>query len=120
MQVTYGDFTDLPLDTLCNLTQDVYMPVVCNPRNQEGWPDVVGREVMENLHKFVSNTYVTVGQTQGKTMLPLPPADTTSETSITNMSDKDKVRSFWQLPEGAKPLLIVVVFFACEREEGTA
>ncbi len=67
------------------------MPVVCNPRNQEGWPDVVSREVMENLHKFVANTYVTVGMTQGKTMLPLPPADTTAETSITNMSDKDKV-----------------------------
>jgi hypothetical protein len=31
------------------------MPVLTAPANQRGWPDVVAKEVTENLHKFVSN-----------------------------------------------------------------
>ena len=36
---------------------------------------MITREVVENLHKFIANVYVTIGQTQGKTLLPLPPDD---------------------------------------------
>ena len=51
------------------------MPLMCNPANQEGWPEVISREVTENMHKFVANLYVTIGLTKGKTLLPLPPKD---------------------------------------------
>lgn len=37
------------------ISQDVFMPVLTGPANLQGWPDVVAKEVTENLHKFVSN-----------------------------------------------------------------
>ena len=76
---------------MSNLAQNLFMPMLCNPRNQEGWPDVISHHVMESLHEFVSQTHVIVGTTHGKTTLPLPPADITGDISITTLSDKDKV-----------------------------
>lgn len=52
------------------------MPLLTTPANQQGWPDVVAKEVTENLHKFVSSVYVTIGQMKGQTLLPLPPPST--------------------------------------------
>jgi len=43
--------------------------MLCNPRNQVGWPEVITKEVVENLHKFIANVYVTIGQ--GLTLVPL-------------------------------------------------
>lgn len=42
---------------------------------QDGWPDIIAKEVTDNLHKFIANIYVTIGQTKGKTLLALPPTD---------------------------------------------
>lgn len=44
----------MPLETLAVVAQDVFMPLLASPANQQGWPDVVAKEVTENLHKFVS------------------------------------------------------------------
>ena len=74
-EVIYGDFGDVPLEHLSVLAQEVFLPMLCNPRNQVGWPEVITKEVVENLHKFIANVYVTIGQTKGKTLLPLPPTD---------------------------------------------
>ena len=37
------------------MAQDVFMPLLTAPERQQGWPDVVAKEVNENMHKFVSN-----------------------------------------------------------------
>ncbi len=55
VQVTYGDFAESPLETLSALSQEVILPVLSNPMNRSGWPDVVSKEVTENLHKFIAN-----------------------------------------------------------------
>lgn len=55
LQVTYGDFAESPLETLSALSQEVILPVLSNPMNRNGWPDVVSKEVTENLHKFIAN-----------------------------------------------------------------
>ena len=55
MQVIYGEVGENPLETLAAISQDVFMPMLTSPANQQGWPDVVAREVTENMHKFVSN-----------------------------------------------------------------
>ena len=55
VQVTYGDFAESPLETLSALSQEVILPVLSNPMNRTGWPDVVSKEVTENLHKFIAN-----------------------------------------------------------------
>ena len=40
--------------------------MITNPANQVGWPEVITKEVVENLHKFIANVYVTIGQTKGQ------------------------------------------------------
>jgi dynein heavy chain, axonemal len=57
------------------VAQEVFLPVITNPRNQHGWPEVITKEVMENMHKFIASVYVTIGQTKGKTLLPMPPSE---------------------------------------------
>ena len=89
-QVLYGDLSDIPLEQLSAIAQEVYLPLLSNPRNQDGWPEVVTKEVLENLHKFIANVYVTIGQTKGKTLLPLPPAEG-SEAGDKAMRDKDRI-----------------------------
>ena len=54
-QVLHGELTEAPLDTLAAVAQSVFLPLLSNVHNQEGWPDVVAREVTENMHKFVAN-----------------------------------------------------------------
>lgn len=53
-QVIHGEIAENPLESLAAVSQDVFMPVLTAPANQQGWPDVVAKEVSENLHKFVS------------------------------------------------------------------
>jgi dynein heavy chain len=36
------------------VAQEVFLPVITNPRNQHGWPEVITKEVMENMHKFIA------------------------------------------------------------------
>lgn len=86
----YGDLGDIPLEQLSAVAQEVFLPLLSNPRNQDGWPEVVTKEVLENMHKFIANVYVTIGQTKGKTLLPLPPADG-PETGDKTMRDKDRI-----------------------------
>ena len=60
-QIMMGDFQELPLENLSTLSQEVYLPLICNPENQEGWPEVITKEVTDNFHKFIANSTHTVG-----------------------------------------------------------
>lgn len=71
-KVTYGDTSEAPLETLSSVTKNVFLPLLTSPSNQVGWPDVLSKEVSDSLHKFTANIFVTIGQTKGQTMLPLP------------------------------------------------
>lgn len=51
----HGELGETPLETLSTVAQNVFLPLLTSSRNQEGWPDVVAREVTEGLHKFVAN-----------------------------------------------------------------
>ena len=75
------------------LSQEVFMPILCNQRNQEGWPEVITKEVVDNLHKFIASMYVTIGETKGKTLLPLPPADAKREDPDQPVRDKDRIHT---------------------------
>ena len=50
-----GEIGENPLESLAAVAQDVFMPLLTSPAHQQGWPDVVAKEVNENMHKFVSN-----------------------------------------------------------------
>lgn len=71
--LNFSEFGAAPLPMILALAQEVYFPLLTNPRNQEGWPEVITKEVQESLHRFVAQVYITIGNTQGITMLPLPP-----------------------------------------------
>ncbi len=51
MQVIHGEIGEVPLETLAVVAQDVFMPLLTMPANQQGWPDVVAKEVTENLRE---------------------------------------------------------------------
>ena len=65
----------------------MFLPVLGNPLNQIGWSDLVSKDLMEKFHQFLANTEVTLGLVEGKTNLPLPPADVTQSEKT---SSKDK------------------------------
>mmetsp|Transcript_25005 Transcript_25005/g.85566 ORF Transcript_25005/g.85566 Transcript_25005/m.85566 type:complete len:4525 (+) Transcript_25005:136-13710(+) len=88
-EVIFGDFGEVPLEHLSLISQEVFLPLLCNPRNQTGWPEVISKEVTENLHNFIANVYVTIGQTKGKTLLPPPPTE--SRDGGQGMRDKDRI-----------------------------
>ena len=71
-KVTYGDAGEAPLETLSSVASNVFLPLLTSPGNQVGWPEVLSKEVSDSLHKFTANIFVTIGQTKGQTMLPLP------------------------------------------------
>eukprot|EP00232_Nephroselmis_pyriformis_P019075 CAMPEP_0182900652 /NCGR_PEP_ID=MMETSP0034_2-20130328/28990_1 /TAXON_ID=156128 /ORGANISM="Nephroselmis pyriformis, Strain CCMP717" /LENGTH=4527 /DNA_ID=CAMNT_0025034901 /DNA_START=131 /DNA_END=13711 /DNA_ORIENTATION=+ len=90
--VVVGDFSDVPLEFLSSISQEVFLPLLCNPRNQIGWPEVISKEVTENLHRFIANVYVTIGQTKGKTLLPLPPSEGQGGAEVDDKGTRDKDR----------------------------
>jgi dynein heavy chain len=83
-----------PLEHLEKVLGEVYLPLLSNPGNQEGWGEVASKEIMDRLHGFLASISITVGQTKGETCLPLPPLDASMAAS---MSTKDRTH----LLEGA-------------------
>jgi dynein heavy chain len=63
------------VDYIQLLLNEIYMPLLSNPHVQEGWGDVVSKELGERLHGFIANVGIAVGQTKGETCLPLPPPE---------------------------------------------
>jgi dynein heavy chain, axonemal len=63
------------------------MPILGNPLNQQGWSDLVSKDLMHKFHSFIAYTVVTIGLVGGKTVLPLPQSDVTSSEKT---SSKDK------------------------------
>ena len=57
------------------------------PLNQVNLSDLVSKDLMEKFHTFLAYTYVTIDQVKGRTLLPLPPADSANSERT---SSKDK------------------------------
>ena len=72
-RLLHGDVSEATLEQLFTAVQEVFVPLLCNPKNQVGWPEVVTREVVDNMHKFSAAACATVGLTKGQTVLPVPP-----------------------------------------------
>lgn len=57
------------MHSVCN---EVLGPVMQNPDNQQGWTDLVTKDLMERFNNFVAQNYVMIGLSKGRTLLPLP------------------------------------------------
>eukprot|EP00879_Flechtneria_rotunda_P005416 GHRR01005708.1.p1 GENE.GHRR01005708.1~~GHRR01005708.1.p1 ORF type:complete len:1495 (+),score=578.36 GHRR01005708.1:300-4784(+) len=86
--VAHGELTEAPLETLSAVAHNVFLPLLTTSSNQEGWPDVVAKEVSENLHKFVAQVNVSIGEAKGQTVLPLPATDMQQQ----DQAAKDKAK----------------------------
>jgi dynein heavy chain len=71
--VLQNDLSGMPLEHLEKVISEVYLPLLSNPANQEGWGEVASKEILDKLHGFLASVSITVGSTKGKTCLPLPP-----------------------------------------------
>ncbi|GBG89558.1 hypothetical protein CBR_g49347 [Chara braunii] len=89
-ELTYGEISENPLEQLSTLSQEVFLPLLCSSKNQVGWPEVIVKDVMDTMHKFIASVYVTIGQIKGKTLLPLPPSELDGEVDRTPR-DKEKI-----------------------------
>ncbi|CAG9311235.1 unnamed protein product [Blepharisma stoltei] len=87
-QLGFMELSKNVLENMSLMCQEVYLPVLANPQNQHGWSDLVSKDLIENkFHNFLSTIYVTIGEVKGRTMLPIPPQETTTSDRI---SSKDK------------------------------
>ncbi|KNC98871.1 dynein beta chain, flagellar outer arm [Spizellomyces punctatus DAOM BR117] len=71
-ELTMGDLSANPLEFLSVLLEEVYLPLLTNPKNLESWPEVVANDVLRHFHQLNGAVYVISGKSKGKTMLPLP------------------------------------------------
>ncbi len=86
----HGDLGEAALEQLSLLAQEVFLPLLCNPHNQAGWPEMVTREVMDNMYKFSASACITVGLTKGQTLLPVPPVGKKPSRSNKTSYDTDR------------------------------
>ncbi|KAJ3249578.1 hypothetical protein HDU78_000105 [Chytriomyces hyalinus] len=71
-ELIMGDLSSNPLEFLSILLEEVYLPLLTNPKNLEAWPEVVANDVLRHFHQLNGAVYVISGKSKGKTMLPLP------------------------------------------------
>ena len=76
-----------PLDMLQLLLENVFLPLVGNPKNREAWSHVVGKEVLDSSFTFSSSLSIARGQFYGRTLLPLPPEPSLQE----RISEKERI-----------------------------
>ena len=73
-----------PFDHLELISNEVFLPILSNPLNQQRWGEVATREIMDRFHSFLSSTTILCGQIKGETRLPMPPLDVNGAASGKN------------------------------------
>jgi dynein heavy chain len=87
-QLVCGEMTAEPLVHLEKVLGDVYLPLLSNVQNQEGWGEIASKDVVDRLQGFLASVNIVVGHTRGETCLPLPVMDTSGAASS---KDKEKM-----------------------------
>ncbi|CAG9861396.1 unnamed protein product [Phyllotreta striolata] len=67
-----GDLSSKVIDQLASLVDEILVPLLSNPRNHEGWPAVIAKDVHRHVHSLRSTVYQVKGQVNGQTVLPMP------------------------------------------------
>ena len=83
----FGDIDSQPLQSLDLLARDIVLPVI-NEREKD-------TKVRSFFGKFLSKIFITIGQTEGRTLLPLPldpPTETEEDQAETDQA-KDRIHT---------------------------
>nr|XP_026486610.1 dynein beta chain, ciliary [Vanessa tameamea] len=70
--VIFGDLAPRLIDELAALVDEVFVPLLSNPLNHEGWPLVVSQDILKQIHNLKSTVYEVKGKVNGQTVLPMP------------------------------------------------
>ncbi|KAF2900340.1 hypothetical protein ILUMI_05842 [Ignelater luminosus] len=68
----FGDMSPKPVEELAVLIEEVFVPLLTNPANQQGWPKVVADDVLKHVYAFRNNVYQIKGALRSQTLLPMP------------------------------------------------
>ncbi|CAH0405196.1 unnamed protein product [Chilo suppressalis] len=68
----FGDLAPRLIDELASLVDEVFVPLLSNPLNHEGWPLVVSQDILKQIHNLKSTVYEVKGKVNGQTVLPMP------------------------------------------------
>lgn len=52
-----GDLAPRLIDELAALVDEVFVPLLSNPLNHEGWPLVVSQDILKQIHSLKSTVY---------------------------------------------------------------
>ncbi|KAA3682025.1 uncharacterized protein DEA37_0001628 [Paragonimus westermani] len=69
--LVYGDLSHNPLEHFSAFVDEFIIPVLTNKKNYISWPDVVYDDIIKNAHELKRQTDIILGQSKGKTLLPL-------------------------------------------------
>ncbi|XP_024226426.2 dynein beta chain, ciliary isoform X1 [Bombus impatiens] len=67
-----GDMAPNPIEELAVLEEDAYVPILSNPKNHVGWPEVVRKDVKKQVYDLRSLIWQVKGKITGQTLLPMP------------------------------------------------
>ncbi|XP_017887523.2 dynein beta chain, ciliary-like [Ceratina calcarata] len=67
-----GDMAPNPIEELAVLVEDAYVPILSNPKNHVGWPEVVRKDVKKQVYDLRSLIWQVKGKITGQTLLPMP------------------------------------------------
>ncbi|KAK0087408.1 hypothetical protein PV325_001063 [Microctonus aethiopoides] len=67
-----GDMSSKPIDELDTLIREVYLPILSNSNNHEGWPAVVVDDVKKQVLNLQNSIAQFRGNMTGQTILPMP------------------------------------------------
>lgn len=87
-------FMELPRNVLehCYMVyHDIISPITQNTLNQQGWTELVSKDLMEKFNSYIAQIYVMIGLGKGRTLLPLP---THKMNQNDTTPDKDKAHVF--------------------------
>eukprot|EP01084_Bolivina_argentea_P107656 192479_1 len=68
------EYTSNPLENLSVLSRGVFLPLLKNENNRDQWSAAASQKILFEFNQFISDLYVIVGESQAKTLLPLPPS----------------------------------------------
>lgn len=89
-QVVVGDLNAALLEGMHGVLRNVYLPIISNPKNTQGWPEVAMKAFADKYHHTLAAVVVAIGQTRGKTLLALPPGEMLGG-QAKDRQDKDRV-----------------------------
>ena len=72
-QLIYGDYSANPLSHFDAMSNDVLLPLVTQNCISGAWPEMMSKEIQQNMQKMLDNMTITIGESEGTTKLPLPP-----------------------------------------------